>query len=1170
MTTGFEIIGTFAALYQLFNVSAAFITEWKAVYDGERTAESYLKEHAQSLDEACKLTQARYQTIGSSEKLSETERHVQKTASKCHASAQGLLEELKFVEKEQKDYNCMGAFTYVIKSKVHRKNIERMEARFKNDQQELQTILQSEILSQNNAMQYLQKGDFENLTADIQILIKQVSEGFFGLEGFIKAQHKATNKIIETRLDATDNLIVHGVAEVQQGIKEHFTAAQREIFLDSFRYPEINMRYNDVLDSSEANFDRVFASYEKVTKHDQKSVLSEDDSSHFSSEASEYDASRNNFPDIDSDELRTIDKTWSSFINWLRSSDPLFCIQGKPGSGKSTLIKFMIDNKNTQRLLEHQSPDIVIMSHFFWKIGSKEQSSIKGFLCSLVHQLLARSEHLQELVMGLYATSSHKSYHDWSSRSLKTLLHQILETKSHAICVFVDGLDEVANDDGLDKLTREIEEVLQFPGIKICVSSRPEASVIKWLERLRISSILLEDLTRPEMSSYVHKGLDPLLSSKKLSVATHQYLCDAMVRKSQGVFLWLSLVLRSLVDGIQNGDTEQILMRRLAELPSKIHDLYADIWDRLNERNPVYRRDATRFVLYVLMCPYQAVYFRRQEHPVNQHFYVGQPALGQIAFAEMPDRHEALLKYGAKINFKEVQDICYRARSQIESRCGGLLQIRMRENGKGIPSHDHNDLRQEVAFIHRTAYDFFTNTEVGESMLRADSATRFGIAACAAKGLLCLHRILAHRYGVCAEMFPFSYYIGQISDKGNAPVVAKVISMLPDLQSLFAEKVIAGSGIWQPKCHFLTYLVPYISFHEFILSEIEKASSAKLATQVLQELCYEIGMCFSSNGLVPLGLIGSLLSMGADAHACITGQGLVQGQEKLEEQLAIRGTPFANLLRLSITAYVMGSNSLRNIATLVSEAVATMTMTCPDLNDATLIVFRAWNTGRIMMEKDTIAGGHEKNYISIFLEAKLSFLVTYLFSQLKPFIKESAVFKGFPGKLESPTPEVRFIFNRDELLDKWVCNRISSQKCCEKLVDFLFPCEGPPPQAKALTRKTSNETKKRFDHLVALLGHMDVVPCDFESEMLSMAAQKLGFCSFQEAVISKSTCLQVIALIISKGVREEFYQLLPSMAGPSTTAKLIAPQNVLCSVRENGIPGITILYAPKPFETQWV
>ncbi|KAF5546929.1 hypothetical protein FMEXI_5434 [Fusarium mexicanum] len=1015
MATGFEIIGTFAALYQLINVSAGFISECKAVRDGERTAESDLKEHAQNLNEACKLTQARYQAMDSSEKLSDTERRVRKTASRCHASARALLGELDFVEKEQENYDCMGAVVYVIKSKVHRKKIERMEARFKNDQQELQIILQSEILhvrrSQNKAMQYLEMQEFQSLEKDIQILIYQVCEGFSGLKGFIEAQHKATNKVIKTRLDATDNLIVNGVAKLQQGIKEHFT------------------------------------------------------------------------------------------------SDSLFCIQGKPGSGKSTLIKFVIDNKNTQRLLKHQSPDIVIMSHFFWKIGSKEQSSIKGFLCSLAYQLLAYSEDLQDLAMSLYDTGSHKSYHDWSSRSLKTLLRQLLETKSHAICVFVDGLDEVANDDGLDKLTQEIEEVLQFLGIKICISSRPEASVVKWLEKLNTPSILLEDLTRPEMRSYVHKGLDPLLSSKKLSMETHRYLCDEMVRKSQGVFLWLSLVLRSLMEGIQNGDTEEILRKRLAELPSKIYDLYTDIWTRLNERSPVYRRDAVRYALYVLSKRWWAVYIHRLGSPKEEQFSVRQPLLGQIALTEMPNRHESLLKHGDRIDCKEFHEACGMAKKQIEIKCGGLLQIRKQEKGEGMPLGDLNDFSMhQVSFIHRTAHDFFTETEVGRSILRAYSAVRqLDIAACLVKGLLCLHRIIAHQHDVSADMAFVILQLGHLSDAHqNASVVAQTIEILPVLQSLYAENILSGNDLLYPKCHFLTYLVPHLSFHEFIKSEIEKASSTRLATQILQELCCEVRFFFEINRLDPIGLIGPLISMGADAHACIMDPREVQGREKHERQLAIRGTSFANFLKISITAYFVGSYKDGNVASMVSEVATNMAVTCPDLEDATLIVFRASNTGRITSEDDKSKYYREKKQASIFVEAKLSFLVAYLFSQLKPFIAESAISKGFSGKLEPPRPEIRFIFTQDEKLDSWICHRISSQKSCEKLIDLLFPQEGPPLQTDERIQKDSFEIRKKADQVFALLKDLDVVPCDFESEMLSMAADKLEVRNFQEAGVVPS------------------------------------------------------------------
>lgn len=74
MSTGIEVIGTVVALYQLINASASLISEFKAVCDGEPTANDHLEEHAKN------LTQARYKTMISSEKLSDGEKRVQKTA----------------------------------------------------------------------------------------------------------------------------------------------------------------------------------------------------------------------------------------------------------------------------------------------------------------------------------------------------------------------------------------------------------------------------------------------------------------------------------------------------------------------------------------------------------------------------------------------------------------------------------------------------------------------------------------------------------------------------------------------------------------------------------------------------------------------------------------------------------------------------------------------------------------------------------------------------------------------------------------------------------------------------------------------------------------------------------------------------------------------------------
>ncbi|KAM0271639.1 hypothetical protein ACHAQH_009027 [Verticillium albo-atrum] len=56
---------------------------------------------------------------------------------------------------------------------------------------------------------------------------------------------------------------------------------------------------------------------------------------------------------------------WDSFINWLRSDSPVYWISGKPGSGKTTLMNYMVSNPRTATALRVWSPNFLIVSHFF-------------------------------------------------------------------------------------------------------------------------------------------------------------------------------------------------------------------------------------------------------------------------------------------------------------------------------------------------------------------------------------------------------------------------------------------------------------------------------------------------------------------------------------------------------------------------------------------------------------------------------------------------------------------------------------------------------------------------------------------------------------------------------------------------------------------------------------
>ena len=76
------------------------------------------------------------------------------------------------------------------------------------------------------------------------------------------------------------------------------------------------------------------------------------------------------------------------FRIWLRDGQPIYWINGKPGSGKPTLLKHMLDRCKSQK----HRPKIIV-GFFFNSRGSEMERSIDGFFRSIIYQILS-SHHL--------------------------------------------------------------------------------------------------------------------------------------------------------------------------------------------------------------------------------------------------------------------------------------------------------------------------------------------------------------------------------------------------------------------------------------------------------------------------------------------------------------------------------------------------------------------------------------------------------------------------------------------------------------------------------------------------------------------------------------------------------------------------------------------------------
>ena len=92
-----------------------------------------------------------------------------------------------------------------------------------------------------------------------------------------------------------------------------------------------------------------------------------------------------------------------NFVEWLRTQTGIYWIQGKPGSGKSTLMKFICDHAQTRDHLrfwaDSSSKQVVIAKFFLWISGSRLQKSQEGLLRGLLFEILRQCPELTPHVL---------------------------------------------------------------------------------------------------------------------------------------------------------------------------------------------------------------------------------------------------------------------------------------------------------------------------------------------------------------------------------------------------------------------------------------------------------------------------------------------------------------------------------------------------------------------------------------------------------------------------------------------------------------------------------------------------------------------------------------------------------------------------------------------------
>jgi len=259
--------------------------------------------------------------------------------------------------------------------------------------------------------------------------------------------------------------------------------------------------------------------------------------------------------------------------------------------------------------------------------------------------------------------------------------------------ILIDGLDEFdGGKDQQNELLTFLMSLSKSETVKICVSSRhyPEfQNAFECFPRLR-----LEDLTRDDIKTVVEDRLGALSEFKLLQQVHPQastHLISNVVQKAQGVFLWVYLVVRSLRQGVIDGDSMAALTRRLEEIPDDLDTYFQRIIDAIPRQQ---RKYAARYFRIMLSAKIQ-------------------PSLLSLFFIEEePDFVEKTPLEAADAQVIEARQRTMERR--LESRCRGLLEAKTYKQSRFL--NRGGQVKYYVDFLHRSVRDFLLSKETQSTL----------------------------------------------------------------------------------------------------------------------------------------------------------------------------------------------------------------------------------------------------------------------------------------------------------------------------------------------------------------------------------------------------------------------------------------------------------------------
>ena len=262
-------------------------------------------------------------------------------------------------------------------------------------------------------------------------------------------------------------------------------------------------------------------------------------------------------------------------------------LTGLPAVGKSVLSSFIVDY--LQKGLSIQN-----CHYFFFKSDHQAKRTISQMLRSIALQAAGSNGTFRERLIDLFDTGILSFRRQKVNTVWEIVFEGILLRQNFSGPVYwiIDGLDEA---DQPETLIRLLSRLNPNNRIRILLVSR----MIRDLESSFGTNIDMahEEITSDDTVEDIRSYTSLVISATLRGGKNQDYLCNKVLAKAHGSFLWVTLALNQLKD---NWHTQTDVDQVLNDLPEGMESLYLRMVEIISQQAPRPRMIASRILTWVV------------------------------------------------------------------------------------------------------------------------------------------------------------------------------------------------------------------------------------------------------------------------------------------------------------------------------------------------------------------------------------------------------------------------------------------------------------------------------------------------------------------------------------------------------------------------------------------